>query len=340
MTMKARIAAGCLAMLAAAAGPADAQACSRIFWNSNDQAKVVARTMDLFMSDAARIVATPRGIARVSDTGDGKPLAWTARYGALVVTAFGIATSDGLNEKGLSANVLYLDKTVYETRDGRPGLANALWAQYVLDNFATVQEVLDGLKAVQIVSVAAGGQEWPVHLSVADASGDSAVVEFVDGKMVVHHGREFTVMTNEPPLDWQLVNLKRYRTFGGTEVMPGDIDPASRFVRASSYLAMLPKPQSLVDAVAGVYSIARNVAVPPGAVDTSGQEDVSDTWDTLWTSVADITNGVYYFQSMRAPDLYWVDLSKLDLGEGAPVRGFDAYAAGLDGDVTGRLAAP
>jgi len=173
---------------------------------------------------------------------------------------------------------------------------------------------------------------------VSDASGDSAIIEFTNGEMVVHHGEEFTVMTNDPALDTQLANLKRYRTFGGREVMPGDIDPASRFVRAASYLKMLPEPKAVDEVLAGAYGIARNVAVPPGAVDTSGQENVNDTWSTLWTTIADTTNGAYYFQSTRSPNLYWVDFSKLNFQAGQPILSVDAYDPSLTGEISDRLA--
>jgi choloylglycine hydrolase len=135
----------------ATALPAPVGACSRIFWNDNAQAKVVARTVDLYRSDEAKIVAYPRGTRRVGLPGEAGGLEWTAKYGSLAVTAFGAATSDGMNEKGLSANLLYLDHTQYETRDQRPALSNTLWAQWALDNFATVDEVLAGMSQIQIV---------------------------------------------------------------------------------------------------------------------------------------------------------------------------------------------
>ena len=147
-----------------------------------------------------------------------------------------MGTSDGLNEHGLAVHLLYLHDTKYEARDQRPALPNALWAQYVLDNCRTVVESLAKLRNVQIVSVStAGGRQWPLHLAIEDAGGDSAIVEFVDGKEVVHHGKQFTVMTNEPPLQQQLENLAKYKPFGGKRTLPGDIDPASRFVRAATF---------------------------------------------------------------------------------------------------------
>ena len=255
-----------------------ALACTRVLWNDNGKAMVVARTMDLFRSDEAQLVVSPRGVQHISRAGGGSPVSWNAKFGTVAVTALGgIATSDGMNERGLVANQLYLDKTKYEKRDSRIGLTNAMWAQYVLDNFATVAEALDGLKKVQVVSIVIGGQEWPVHLAISDATGDSAVIEFVGGKMVVHHGKQFTVMTNEPTLDQQLANIKRYQAFGGKLPLPGDIDPMSRFVRASTYLKTLPPPKDIRETVAGAYDVVRNAAVPPGSKDTSGQEEILDT---------------------------------------------------------------
>ena len=98
------------------------------------------------------------------------------------------------------------------------------------------------------------------------------MLEFVKGRLVVHHGKDITVMTNEPTLEEQLANLKRYKLFGGSLSMPGDIDPMSRFVRASSYLKTLPKPADTREAVGQLAGIARNVSVPFGALDTSGGE--------------------------------------------------------------------
>jgi hypothetical protein len=48
--------------------------------------------------------------------------------------------------------------------------------------------------------------------------------------MVIHHGREYTVMTNDPPYPAQLADLKRYKSFSGTiEELPGGNEPDHRF---------------------------------------------------------------------------------------------------------------
>ena len=123
---------GLVAALSLAAVSVDAMACSRILSNTNGQATVVARTMDLNRPDHAQIAVFPRGMSRLSDTGDGKPLKWTSKYGSVGVVTGGKSTPDGMNEKGLVANTLYLTDTEYEPADDRPGLSNLIWAQYVL----------------------------------------------------------------------------------------------------------------------------------------------------------------------------------------------------------------
>lgn len=150
------------------------------------------------------------------------PLTWKARYGSVGIFSAGKTIADGMNEAGLSANLLYLTGTEHARIDpAKPKLSNLRMAEYVLDNFATVAEALAALQKLQVVSERALSREWPLHLSIADRSGDSAVVEFLDGRMVIHRGNQTVVMTNEPPLDWQLKNIKRYKPFGGKLAMPG-----------------------------------------------------------------------------------------------------------------------
>ena len=323
-------------LIAAVGVPASALACTRILSNANGQSSVTARTMDLDRPDHAQMAVFPRGMTRTSDTGEGPPLQWTSRCGSVAVTARGVLTSDGMNEEGLVANILYLGDTQYEPRNEQPGLSNLLWGQYVLDNFSSVEEALEGLQEVLVVPVSLNGTQWPLHLAISDAEGDSAVIEFVDGKMVVHHGKEYTVMTNEPPLDVQLENIKKYKLFGGTLALPGDIDPESRFVRAATYLKTLPRADSVEAAIADIQGIARNVAVPRAAVDTSGSEAV-DAWPTLWFTLADTKNRTYIFHSAAAPNVYWVELSELDFEPGSGQRTVDAYDTSLAGDITQRL---
>jgi choloylglycine hydrolase len=335
MSKKAIVSAAILVAAALAAGRL-AEACSLVLWNTNGVATLVARSWNLYVDEKPRLAFLPRGIARRGLAGAGAAT-WTSKFASVVLTAFDAGSGDGMNEAGLGAHLLYLHGTQYEPPDSRPGLSNLQWVQFVLDNYATVAEAVEGLKAVRVVSMPALDREWPVHLAIEDAGGDSAVLEFVQGRLVIHHGRDVTVMTNEPALDVQLANLGRYKMFGGRLAMPGDIDPMSRFVRASSYVRTLPPPASAGQAVALLAGVLHNVSVPFGALDTSGSESV-DAWPTRWGTISDLTHKVYYVMPVNSPNVFWLDLARLNAASGE-ILVLDPYDVRLNGEVSGRLKA-
>ncbi|WP_265583476.1 linear amide C-N hydrolase [Synechocystis salina] len=186
--------------------PPAAQACTRILWNNNKFAVVVGRTMDWPESTEPELMVFPRGIERNGGMlGDmlvvkDNPAQWTSKYGSVVTTVYGMGTVDGLNEKGLGMHMLYLTATDFGPRDpNKAGVQAGLWGQYLLDNAASVEEALALMKEIQPVMVALDEMKATVHLAIEDASGDSAILEYVEGNLVVHHGPEYRVMTNDPP---------------------------------------------------------------------------------------------------------------------------------------------
>ncbi len=280
---------------------------------------VTGRSMDWMVPVHTNLWAFPAGLARDGAVAK-NPITWTSKYGSVIAAAYEAATTDGMNEKGLVANLLYLGTADYGQRDpARQGLSVAGWAQYVLDNFATVAEAVDALKAepFQVVGPALpGGYSPAMHLSISDASGDSAVFEYIGGKLVIHHDKKYQVMTNEPSYDQQLALDAYWQDIGGQAMLPGTDRPADRFVRSSYYLAGLPKTADPVAAVAGMFSVMRNVSVPFG-VTKPGSPNIAPT---LWRTVADQKDRVYYFDSTSSPSVFWVDMGKLNLAKGQPTR--------------------
>lgn len=316
--------------------------CTRVLWNTNDIAVLTGRSMDWPESTQPVIVAFPRG--RQRDGGllstevvvPDNPLRWTSTYGSLVTTVYGIGTVDGLNERGLAVHALYLKSTEVGPRNAKlPGLQTALWAQYLLDQAATVTEALALMEKIQLVMVSARGFDATVHLAVEDADGDSAVLELAGGELVVHHGREFTLMTNDPTYDEQLTLLaaQDFSHPSSAMTLPGNVNPVDRFQRAAYYSALLPKPVSERAAVAGVMAIMRNVSVPFGAPYAD-----FGVYNTEYRSVCDLTNRTYFFELTTSPSTIWVQLEGLDLQEGAPTKAVDPYDESLTGNVTERFA--
>jgi choloylglycine hydrolase len=247
---------------------------------------------------------------------------WTSRFGSVVTTIYEGAAADGMNEAGLVANLLYLAESEYEPdveSDTRPTMPISAWVQYVLDNFATTAEAVEALQKEEfrvVPIVAPTGEPGTVHLSISDASGDSAIFEFIDGELVIHHGREFQIMTNSPPYEQQLALAAYWKAIGGSVMLPGTNRAADRFARMSYYINAAEQTGDPRLAVATVFSIMRNVSVPIG-IKVEGQPNISDT---LWLTVSDQKNRVYYFQDTNSPSIIWTDLKALDFSEGTGPR--------------------
>ena len=89
---------------------------------------------------------------------------------------------DGLNEKGLAIAVLDAgDKVVTRQNTSKPDLTTTTAVQYLLKNAAIINEALALLEASDMNSDPGSAY----HFSMADATGRSVAVEYVDNQMVV-----------------------------------------------------------------------------------------------------------------------------------------------------------
>ena len=164
-----------LLMAAAALSIGQSVACSRVVFRSDSTDVVmVGRTLDWRTPIPTDLYIMPRGIARESyDTEEG--IKWTSRYGSVVSVGYDMGVSEGLNEAGLSVNILYLPGTVY-TRDHetRKKMSATVWALYVLDNFATVDEAVAQLRKDEFYIDAPAmpeGSASTTHMAISDSTG-------------------------------------------------------------------------------------------------------------------------------------------------------------------------
>ncbi|GAB2661426.1 linear amide C-N hydrolase [Prescottella soli] len=316
--------------------------CTRVMWPDAAGSVLVGRNMDYHRDTGTNLWSLPRGIER--NDGVGGSLRWTSKYGSVVAGAFDMMSVDGINEAGLSGHVLWLTESEYGTFDkSRPALSMAIWLQYFLDNFATVADAVAWIDETKVQVVPLGdpatGEVPAVHLALDDATGDSAIVEYVDGGVAsVWHDRSYRVMTNSPTYDKQIEMLQEVAGFGGDKPLPGTTQASDRFARAAHYVGHLPEPKTRVEAVAGMFSVIRNAA-QPFRVPEPGKPYSSQT---IWQTVADLTNRQFVFSSTTRPNVVWVNLAELDFGEGASARKLDligdtALEGGLGGNVTGRF---
>jgi choloylglycine hydrolase len=312
-------------LLIAVANTPKSEACTRVVYKGPNKTVLTGRTMDFSLEIPANQWIFPRGIERNGEVGKNS-IAWTSKYGSLVVSSWDISTSDGMNEKGLVANMLWLVESEYpkfEKQGNEKGMAISLWAQYVLDNFATVAEAVEALEkeSFAVVSDFIPGTDkfTTVHLSISDATGDNAIFEYIEGKLVIHHDPSYVVMTNDPAYDQQLAIAKYWENIPGKTFLPGSVTAPDRFVRASFFINAIPQTDNTRVAVASVFSVIRNCSVPYG-FEIEGYPNLSTT---RWRVVADQKNLVYYFETALTPNTFWVDLKKIDFSETASVRKLD-----------------
>lgn len=295
------------------------QACTRVVYLGKNGMIVTGRTMDWKEDLKSNIYVFPRGIERAG-TDKGNTIHWKSKYGSVITAGYDIGTSDGMNEKGLVANLLYLTESdYYRPNDTRPVMGISIWTQYVLDNFATVDEAVKELSKETFRIDAPdmpNGAKSTLHLAISDASGNSAIFEYIKGKLIIHEGKEYQVMTNSPSYEQQITLNNYWQQIGGLVMLPGTNRAADRFVRASFYINVIPQTDNQREAVAGVFSVIRNVSVPLG-ISTPAQPNISST---RWRTVADQKNKVYFFESTMTPNVFWINMKDLDFSEGASVK--------------------
>ena len=110
---------------------------------------------------------------------DWKPEGFVNQYMALSSLFFAL---DGINEKGLAvADLMAGDDAVTQQETGKPALTTTSAISYLLKNAATVDEALELLRGIDMHSDIGAAH----HYAIADASGKSVVVEYVDNEFVV-----------------------------------------------------------------------------------------------------------------------------------------------------------
>ena len=208
---------------------------------------------------------------------------------------------------------------------------------WILENHASVDEVRQAIGDIVVAEVVldAWGFAPPAHYVVHDASGNSIVIEYVDGKLNVHDN-PLGLMSNTPAFDWHMTNLRNYVNFSLTNVspvklgavtlkplgqgsgmlgLPGDFTPPSRFVRAAAFSQSVLPSATGEDAVIQAFHILNNFDIPKGAArDEKKDENGNILADyTTWTSANDLKAKRFYFRTYDNSQIRMVDLTKMKL---------------------------
>lgn len=324
--------------LAAMCGASEVLACTGISLTAADGSYVQSRTIEWGDSALESLyVIIPRGQQLQSLTPGGESgLAFRARYGvvglAVVQQEF---IAEGINEAGLSAGLFFFPQYgSYESYN--PALSDRTLvdlevAQWILTQFATIDEVKAAISGVRIVGLEANAV---VHWRIGEPSGRQVVLEIVGG--VPHfYENEVGVLTNAPGFEWQVTNLNNYvnlrpgnvepygmdattlRAFGATAGflgLPGDDTPPSRFVRAAFFRATAPQRATAFATVQECFHLLNNFDVPIGLEHPAGQcPDIPSA--TQWTSAIDLTHRVVYYKTAYNNTIRSIDLSQINFAK-------------------------
>lgn len=293
-------------------------ACSRVTYNSgaaDGNRTLIGRSMDWLTPTNSSIFAFPAGLERNGSAGSNSAN-WTSKYGSVVLSAYDLSTCDGMNSQGLVANLLYLADGDYGARNSSSkAMSVAIWAQYFLDMYGTVEEAAkdlfdaNGIAKIQVrTKDLIPGVPSLMHVSLSDAAGDNLILEWINGTLVVHQGKEYNVMTNEPSFDQQLAINEYWSAFSNYS-LPGTDRPADRFARLAHYVGLAPGASDTVSALATTAGMIRAVSVPMEPINIK----TPNITPTLWRTIADTKDKVYYYESATDGSFFWVDLAQLDL---------------------------
>ena len=194
---------------------------------------------------------------------------------------------------------------------------------------AEAVEALSKEEFYVVTTLTPDGKPGQLHLSLSDASGDSAIFQYVGDKLQIYHDRSYQVMTNSPTFDKQLALNDYWEEIGGLTMLPAPT--ARRTVCPRLLLHQDPAKDrpGQNEAVARVMSVMRNVSVPMGIQHPGSAQHPT----TLWRSVADQQHRRYFFELTHLPSARPAgeQLDKLDLAAGAgaqllPLTGQQLYA--------------
>lgn len=243
------------------------------------------------------VCTNQRGLTKTSfKTKDGETISWVSLYGSITFNQYGKEfPTGGMNEKGLVVELMWLDGTIYPKADKRPALGVLQWIQYQLDNCSTIDELIATDNKVRIASIAT----TPLHYLVADAKGNAATIEFLEGRMVVHKGSDlpFPVLTND-----KYSSSLEQTASAIAAASTGDLSFANnsieRFAKACNRVKEFQQGASRQRAVEQSFSILAEVA--------QGSH-------TKWSIVYDISNKKVYFKSLASPLVKHVAFTDFDM---------------------------
>lgn len=312
----------------------------------NGTGSYFGRNMDVEYTFGERVVVTPRGAPLPFRQTPG-PRTHHALIGMSTVAAGYPLYAEAMNEKGLYMAGLNFPESAHyaaERDESRDNVSPFELIPWVLGQCGALADARALLGRLHLVDAPFSREmpSAPLHWHVADASG-ALVVEPLESGVKIYED-PVGVLTNEPPFDFHLHNLRQYLNLTPTQPsnrfcdrlgaapfgqgmggvgLPGDCSPASRYVRAAFLKVHSACPTEESAAVSQFLHILDAVAMVRGSVVTpQGKDDI-----TSYACCISAGTGTYYYKTYDNCQLTAVSLFHEDL-DGTALREFPLAAAG------------
>lgn len=286
--------------------------CTSIYQVTGDHTHLLARTMDWPVL-AVSPLFVPRHF-RWSTAFDHR--VYENRYamvGGGSLSTSRIDVSDGVNEHGLMAQKLTFDNGAHyqdARRDDKVQLAAYEFIFWVLGNFRSVQDLVDHLDEVELMSEKNSDTKYgkpELHFALADRTGRAVVVEPSQTPLKVIEN-PLGVVTNSPDFDRQLAQMERYVDFttdfrAGRVPLnpPGYYSPSARFIRAAYLKERSDVPADEATGLISEWHLLDSVTVP--------QNRRHQRTYSVYRAVTVAESRSYYFQSYHRGDITKLQLT-------------------------------
>jgi len=272
------------------------------FFISNEKTKVFGRNYD-FQIGKGLVIVNKKNIEKESNKDkNGNSAKWTSKFGSVTFNQYGREyPTGGMNEAGLVVELMWLDGSEYPDSDFRPAVSTLQWIQYQLDNAESVKDVIESDAKIRI-----GKNDVPLHYLVADRNGNTAVIEFSQGKMKYRTDEEmpFKVLTNDF-YDSSVEYLAKFKEFGGSNEISNSPRSLERFAKTCK---LIKEYNGKEDAVDYSFGVLKNISQPGS---------------TQWSIVYDLKNLKIYFRTLTSPEIKNLSFSELDFNCNSVVKILD-----------------
>lgn len=234
---------------------------------------------------------------------------------------------EAMNEFGLCMAGLSFPDNVYLRSQSaeKIGVTPFELLPWVLGSCCDISQAVSLLSRTAVVDEPfnADTPNTPLHWHIADKNGALVVECTADGMKI--HNDPVGVLTNNPPFDFHLQNLRQYvsvtaeypksRYLGKHELsafgrgfgaigLGGDFSPPSRYVRAAFLKHNSVCGEDEISRISQLFHVLDNVAMPRGSVLTAdGREEL-----TAYSCC--MSEGVYYYKTYVNSRICAVDMRR------------------------------